>query len=127
METDSKLIKAMDNIDTKERYLIDANRAEKNAKWMFGSGLLGAAYLGVRVFVGPDILDNMINNLPGPLSIADMVMIMHTAGNGVIGGLNYMTKYKERREYERNFEKAKLEYRKLLEEEYPSERRTLKK
>lgn len=125
METNSNLIKAMENIEEKKGYLEYSQKAEKKAKWKFGAGLLGAAYLGVRAFVGPDIVDNLFD-FPNLLSVADMTMILFTASSGVVGGLDYRTKYKERKEYEKDFRNAKFEYRNFMEEEYPRERRSLK-
>jgi hypothetical protein len=130
METNSNLTKTIEddlkaNIAEKKGYLAYAKKAEKNAKWIFGLGLMGAAYLGARIFVGPDIVENIFD-FPNLLSVADITMISFTIANGVIGGLDYKSKYTERKKYEKDFRNAILEYKGFLEEEYPPKRRTSK-
>jgi hypothetical protein len=125
-ETNSKLIKAMENIEEKKGYLAYSKKVEGDAKLEFGLGLMGAAYLGARVFVGPEIVDNIVNNFDSFLSIIDMTMTFVTFSCGIMGGLNYKSKYEERKKYEKDLKGAIFEYKKLMEAEYPRERRALK-
>jgi hypothetical protein len=125
-ETNSKLIKAMENSKEKEGYFEYAKKKGRNAKFKIGLGLMGAAYLGARVFVGPEIVDNIVNNFDSFLSISDITAMLLTFSGVIGGGLDYIAKYEERKNCEIYFKKAKFEYWKILNKEYPIERRTLK-
>ena len=126
VEKDSKLIKAMENIEINKAYLNEAKRNEKKARLKYEVGLMGAAYIGARVFIGPDIMDNIANNFDSFLCIADITAMFLTFWGGIGGGLDYADKHEDRKKYEKDFKKAKFEYWKFLGREYPIARRTLK-
>jgi hypothetical protein len=133
VETNIDLIEASDTINENKGYIAYAKYIERNSKLKIGAGLLGGVYLGVRAFVGPDIVDGMFNNYKGFvdfISIVDTMMIPFAVSYGVVEGLDYIANGKYRREYINNCQKeakkAVHKYREVLNEIYPSRNRGLK-